>query len=127
MLNLLIPEQLVPVSQLNSRNQLMKRAEAMILDNLNRPLSVRDLCRELHISERSLRYHFQEYFGMSPSAYLKAHRLNGVRRQLQASTPAQTTVTHIAIQWGFWHMGQFAKDYKKRFGESPSETLRQSA
>ncbi|HEY9641455.1 MAG TPA: helix-turn-helix domain-containing protein, partial [Coleofasciculaceae cyanobacterium] len=98
-----------------------------IMENLDRPWTVHDLCTKLHVSERTLRYGFQESFGMSPMAYLKIQRLNEVRRQLKASVANQTTVTAVAIRWGFWHMGQFAKDYKKMFAESPSETLRKSS
>lgn len=130
MLNLLTPHtdnQDVSPLHASSRCQLIKQAAVMILENLDRPWTVHDLCTELHVSERTLRYGFQECFGMGPIAYLKVHRLNGVRRQLKASIAHQTTVTDVAIQWGFWHMGQFAKDYKKMFGESPSETLRHSA
>jgi AraC family ethanolamine operon transcriptional activator len=123
MLNLLTPSG-VSTFRSSSRYQVMKQAEAMMLENLDRPLTIHDLCMELHVSERTLRYGFQECFGMNPIAYLRAHRLNGVRRQLKTVAVAQTTVTDIAIQWGFWHMGQFAKDYKKMFDESPSETLR---
>ena len=30
----------------------------------------------------------------------------------------------VAARWGFWHLSQFAVDYKKLFGELPSRTLR---
>ncbi|WP_338353092.1 hypothetical protein [Thalassolituus oleivorans] len=30
----------------------------------------------------------------------------------------------VAANWGFWHPGQFAKDYKQLFGENPSETVK---
>lgn len=118
----------IPAPNLHSsaRYQLMRQAEALLLDSLDRPWTVHELCTELHVSERTLRYGFQERFGMGPAAYLKAHRLNGARRQLKASIAKQVTVTDVAIQWGFWHMGQFAKDYKKMFGELPSETLGRS-
>jgi AraC family ethanolamine operon transcriptional activator len=33
-------------------------------------------------------------------------------------------ITGIANSWDGWHMGQFAKDYRRQFGELPSETLR---
>ena len=33
------------------------------------------------------------------------------------------SVADAANEWGFWHMGQFAKDYRRMFGELPSETL----
>lgn len=126
MLNLLTPHKDAPAHYPSSRYQLMKQAEEMMQQTLAHPWTVHDLCTELHVSERTLRYSFQEYFGMSPMIYLKVQRLNGVRQQLKASTADQVTVTNIAIQWGFWHMGQFAKDYKKMFGECPSETLRHS-
>jgi len=35
-------------------------------------------------------------------------------------------VADVANRHGFWHMGQFAKDYRKTFGELPSETLKRS-
>lgn len=109
------------------RYPYIKRAEEILLDNLDRPLSILDLCQELHISERTLRYGFQECFGLGPATYLKIQRLNGVRRQLKASAGKGITVSAIALQWGFWHMGQFAKDYKKMFGECPSATLRDNS
>lgn len=121
----------LPISKANvsalrrsNRCQLTKQAEQMVLDNLGYPWTIQDLCEKLYVSQRTLRYAFQEYLGMSPMTYLKIQRLNQVRRQLKASRPDQTTVTNIAVQWGFWHMGQFAQDYRKMFGECPSETLR---
>ncbi|WP_416676656.1 helix-turn-helix domain-containing protein [Egbenema bharatensis] len=85
---------------------------------------MQELCEKLYVSQRTLRYAFQECLGMSPMTYLKTQRLKQVRRQLKAPDQNQTTVTDIAIQYGFWHMGQFAQDYRKMFGERPSETLR---
>ncbi|MEG3436329.1 helix-turn-helix domain-containing protein [Pannus brasiliensis CCIBt3594] len=125
MLDLLESNQTSPPFRPSSRYSFIKRAEEMLLENLDRPLAVTDLCKEIHVSERTLRYGFRECFGMAPAAYLKAQRLNGVRRQLKAGDGA--TVSDVAIQWGFWHMGQFAKDYRKMFGESPSQTLRRGS
>lgn len=106
------------------RFQLMKQIEKIVVEELGHPWNVHELCIQLHVSERSLRYIFHEFFGMSPMTYLKTQRLQHAHRHLQESSSAQTTVTDVAIQWGFWHMGQFAKDYKDMFGERPSETLR---
>lgn len=108
----------------SSRYQLIKQAEEMMIENLNYPWTIQDLCEKLYVSQRTLRYAFQECLGMSPMTYLKTQRLQQVQRQLKASRPNQTTVTDIAVQFGFWHMGQFAQDYRKMFGECPSETLR---
>jgi AraC-like DNA-binding protein len=83
--------------------------------------SVKDLCGVSGASERTLRRGFNERFGISPRSYLKAQRLIGARRDLRASSQGET-ITDIANRWGFWHMGQFAKDYRQKFGELPSET-----
>ena len=60
---------------------------------------------------------------MSPGAYLRAVRLNSVRKQLRLGDPQSTKISDIANACGFWHLGQFAADYKRHFGERPSETL----
>jgi AraC family ethanolamine operon transcriptional activator len=52
-----------------------------------------------------------------------ALRLNGVRRDLRRADPAATRITDLAIKWGFWHMSQFAADYRSFFGELPSNTI----
>jgi AraC family ethanolamine operon transcriptional activator len=32
-------------------------------------------------------------------------------------------VGQVAGDWGFYHLGQFSRDYRRLFGESPSATL----
>jgi AraC family ethanolamine operon transcriptional activator len=86
-------------------------------------LSVLDLCRELGVSERTLHYAFQEVRGLSPMAYFKSSRLNAVRQELKAAPAGTTTVREIALRWGFWHTGEFAADYRRLFGELPSQTF----
>jgi len=76
------------------------------------------------VSERTLGYAFKDVTGISPAAYLRAIRLNRVRRGLLHSAPGQTLVKTIACEHGFWHLGQFSHDYRQLFGQSPSETLR---
>ena len=85
--------------------------------------SVADLSRLSGVSRRTLRRGFRERFRTSPKAYLQAQRLIGVRRRLR-STGDTTPISDIANEWGFWHMGQFAADYRRHFGELPSETVR---
>jgi len=49
--------------------------------------------------------------------------LNNVKKELRKSSSSSTKIADIANQHGFWHMGQFAKDYKILFVELPSDTL----
>jgi AraC family ethanolamine operon transcriptional activator len=36
------------------------------------------------------------------------------------------TVTRVALDWGFEHLSQFARDYRGVYGETPSATLRRT-
>lgn len=75
------------------------------------------------VSKRTLEYAFRDRFGLTPAAFLKARRVAAVRRDLQAADPDRTTVSDVLASHNFWHIGQFATDYRKAFGELPSETL----
>lgn len=74
-----------------------------------------ELCQLTHVSRRTLQYSFTTILGISPLQFLRLTRLNRVRRALRAASPEQS-VTDIATYWGFWHLGQFAHDYKQQFG-----------
>ncbi|HEY2226721.1 MAG TPA: helix-turn-helix domain-containing protein [Xanthobacteraceae bacterium] len=88
-------------------------------------LSVSELCRAAGVSERALRKGFVERFTLAPAGFLKAFRLNGARKDLSRLASPELRITDIANKWGFWHLGQFAGDYRVWFGELPSQTLKQ--
>lgn len=100
-------------------------ARSLVAHPLNHAVSVDDLCRQLHVTPRTLQNHFQSVVGESPNEFLRAVRLNACRRKLRASA-WQDTVQNVAAQWGFFHMGRFSREYKAMFGELPSYTLRQA-
>lgn len=114
------------IKNIRLRDQAYKKAKDYIYDNLNVPLTVQELVKEANVSIRTLEYSFLERFGMRPKALLKSIRLNGVNRALKLADVKKTKLYSIANHWGFWHIGQFAKDYKEMFGELPSDTIRKS-
>jgi len=83
--------------------------------------SIENVTRAAEVSWRSLNYAFRELFGVTPKQYLQATRLDRVRTQLRQLGP-EARISDVANEWGFWHMGQFARDYRRQFGELPSET-----
>jgi transcriptional regulator GlxA family with amidase domain len=89
-------------------------------------ITLADCANAACLSERTLNYGFHESFGKSPMAYLKQLRLHRAYHRLSQGALFENSVTSIATDAGFQHMGQFALDYKACFGESPSETLRNS-
>jgi AraC family ethanolamine operon transcriptional activator len=106
---------------LAARKQLVQQACALMLAHCDEPLSMLQVCRQVGASRRKLNYCFRDVLGTSPLKYLRALRLNGVRRELRAGVPS---VQQAAARWGFWHLGEFAAAYRRQFGELPSQTLR---
>lgn len=88
------------------------------------PIRIADLCREVGVSERTVRYAFQHVTGLPPLTFLKRQRLNRVRDALRDRSPTGTLIKRIAFSQGFQHLGQFSQDYRRLFGETPTETLR---
>jgi AraC family ethanolamine operon transcriptional activator len=103
------------------RDIALRRAVSFIEDHLDEIPTIRGLCEEVGVGWTTLVHAFREHFGVTPKAYIRAIRLNRVRSGLLEAGP-DTLVADVANRWGFWHMGQFAADYKRLFGELPSDT-----
>lgn len=108
------------------RDKAIGNVEAYISQHYAQPITLVDLCQVGRLKIRALQYAFGEKYGVSPMAYLKLVRLDRARRLLQCADPRVTGVSDVALQAGFWHFSQFALDYRRMFGESPSQTLRAS-
>lgn len=106
------------------QRKLIAFAREYVLSQTSEPVTVLELCRQLHVSRRTLQNAFQNVLGIGPNAWLKIIRLNAVRRELISPRSQHHTVQDAAMQWGFWHLGQFSSDYQKLFNEKPSLTLR---
>ncbi|MEM7139162.1 MAG: helix-turn-helix domain-containing protein [Myxococcota bacterium] len=104
------------------RARAIARAIDYIEANPHRAVQVREICEHTGVSWRTLDRAFSERFGIGPKAYLEQRRLAAVRAIL-TQRGRTVTIADAANEWGFWHMGQFARDYRRAFGELPSETL----
>ncbi len=105
------------------RNHALKTAVDYIEATPPNKISLNQFCSDNDINERTLQRAFIEQYGISPKSYAKAHQLNNVFKTLLHSDADITRVSDIASSHGFWHMSQFATDYRRHFGELPSETL----
>ena len=108
----------------NRKKIVLQRAQDYIDAHSYEPVTVLELAQASGSSVRTLEYVFCEYFGVTPKAYLKSRRLVAVRNELLRSLHSKPSINKIASRWGFWHMSQFATDYRRYFGELPSETVR---
>lgn len=107
-----------------SHYKIVREVRQHLLGSPDETLTVVDLCQRFQVSRRTLQYAFQDVMGMSPNAYLRTIRLNGVRRCLRDPNSGVMSVQQAAADWGFWHLSQFARDYQSLFGERPSERLK---
>ena len=101
------------------RNRIWRKAVDFVADHIHEQISIPSLCSELDCSERTLQYAFQERFRVTPKDYIKATKLQKVKRELL--TREELMISDIASKYGFWHMGQFAADFRKQFGKLPSQ------
>jgi transcriptional regulator GlxA family with amidase domain len=106
-----------------SQSDLVDQAEKLALADLDEPLHIGALCRALCVSERTLRKAFHKTCGLAPCRHLRMLRLSEARCALLAADWRRVTVTEIATAFGFLELGRFSVEYRKVFGESPSQTL----
>lgn len=102
----------------------VRRSEEYIAANLDKPITIEAIAAATGASVRSIFKSFRDSRGYSPMAFAKMRRLERARALLRTPN-AQTTVTGVALVCGFHNQGHFARDYRMRFGELPSETLKQ--
>lgn len=104
------------------RTIALRRAIELMEATVFDPVKISEICRASGASWKTLERAFLEKFDMGPKAYYLRLRLNRARHDLLLSPPT-AHVADIANLYGFWHLGQFARDYRGHFGELPSETL----
>ncbi|GIM89603.1 AraC family transcriptional regulator [Paractinoplanes toevensis] len=107
-----------------SRPRHVKLAIDAMEADPGRAITVHDLARTAGVSVRSLQEGFQQHIGMSPMTYLRRLRLTKAHEDLRSPDSGGRTVTEIANQWGFLHLGRFAAAYRTQYGKPPSQTLR---
>lgn len=108
----------------NESALLAKKIYHYLQDHAKAPIQMIDLTALIGKSERTVERLFKKYFGVPPYTYLKLHRLHLIRKRLMQRDPSCINITHLAMENGFMEIGYFGREYKKTFGETPSETLK---
>lgn len=101
----------------------VRRAVDYILAHAYEDIAVQDVARAAGIGLRTLQQSFRKVLQTSPQEYIKAARLHGARREIE-DPHSEHSVEEIARKWGFANRGHFAAQYRRLFGELPSETRR---
>lgn len=106
------------------RASILNQAEAFMKTHARADIKIEDICQETEVSKRTLEYIFQDFYGLSPKAYLKQLRLNQFRTALKTQVFDGAKINEVAEEWGFCHSGNLASDYYHLFGELPSQTFK---
>lgn len=104
----------LPVLKIGSVLSLMEQRYA-------EPLTLEQLAREGHLSERSLHRSFHQALGCSPMEYLTRIRLQRAQELLKRSG---ATVTEVAHSVGFSDSSYFSRKFRQAVGVSPRDWQR---
>ncbi len=106
------------------RAEYVREARARIDEGLSGDVILSEVAGSLGICLRTLETAFLEVLGMRPVEYVRNRRLHRVREQLLRREGAEGGLGKVAWEFGLRHQGYFSRDYRRLFGELPSETVR---
>ena len=112
-------------AQRDAGSAVVRRVEEYLEAHASDPIDMPTLARATSYSTRSIHRAFSRHRDYTPMAFLTDVRMRLARRIL-LEAPEAAHVTKIALDCGFSHLGRFGLEYKRRFGESPSETLKRT-
>ncbi|MBY5583839.1 helix-turn-helix transcriptional regulator [Rhizobium leguminosarum] len=101
----------------------VKWAIDFMQEHITEPISLSDIALAAKVSVRTLQQGFRQFRQTTPMSYLQDLRMAAVHRDLLESD-ARQAIADVALKWGFMHPGRFAAEYRKRFGQLPSQTLK---
>ncbi|MBP2232439.1 AraC-like DNA-binding protein [Azospirillum agricola] len=109
----------------------VRAAEEFMRANAGESLTLAEIAEAAGVSIRTLTAGFRSFRDQSPMQQLRDIRMAAARDDLLQGPETGSTrtggVADIALRWGFGNFGRFAGDYRRRYGETPSETLRRRA
>jgi AraC-like DNA-binding protein len=105
--------------------QPVRRALIFIDEHAGDLITLNEIALAARLSPRGLQAAFRRHLDTMPLAYLRSVRMKRAHRDLQSTDPdTDMSVATSVAGWGLTHLGGFAIAYRRRFGRSPSETLR---
>ena len=95
-----------------------------IIEHIEEPLQMYELCQLTNKSVRTIERTFKQVFNITVREYHSSYRLSLVRQTLIHDK--NISISNVALKYGYFHLSRFSSNYKKLFGELPSQTLRET-
>lgn len=105
-------------------NKIYKKAIDYISNHLKSSIKLEQLCLHTGVDLKTLERIFIKHASVSPKTYIQVSKLNAVKRDLLQASHHETTVSMIAYEYEFNHLGRFSASYFRLFGEYPKQTLK---
>lgn len=102
--------------------EYLRKVRDYIQQYAHEEIRAEDLQRLAGVSKSKLYDEFQHHYGTSPLSFLRRYRLQQIYKTLNTSTNKNVSISKLAFDWGFNHLGRFSQEYREEFGENPSET-----
>lgn len=106
-----------PDQFLRPDEELAQCAARFLDDHFNRPLTLAEMARQLHVSPYHLHHIFKRVRQMTPASYLATRRISAAKRWLLES---DKTIKEIAGLVGFSNSGHFSTVFRQRVGITPT-------
>jgi AraC-like DNA-binding protein len=104
--------------------EALGRAIAFIDGHVDGDISPSDIAAAARVSVRAVQLAFRRHLDTTPMTYVRRVRMTYAHEELEAASSTEgSTVSSIAAHWGFFNSGRFAVNYRKEYGETPSQTL----
>ncbi|RSS82237.1 helix-turn-helix transcriptional regulator [Streptomyces sp. WAC06614] len=113
-----------PVDSRDGSADTLRRAVAFIDAHAHLDIGLAEIADSIPVTPRAVQYAFARHAGTTPTGYLRRVRLARAHEDLRAADPGTTTVSEVALRWGFAHHGRFAAAYRRHYGAPPATTLR---
>jgi AraC-like DNA-binding protein len=98
----------------------ISRAVKKLRENIDKPLKVENMARELGMSVSGFHNHFKSVTAMSPLQFQKQIRLQEARRLMLAEN---MDVAGASFRVGYEDPSYFSREYKKLFGAPPQRDI----
>ena len=103
---------------------LVADAEAWMEARAGERIGMAAVAQACGVTLRTLQRAFERHRAYPPREFLRRVRLGRVRERFRRGDAS--TVTQVALELGFRHLGRFSQDYRAQYGESPTRTLRRA-
>ena len=99
-------------------NAIIAEVTDYINANINRPITLADICRDLHFSKSYISSEFSKEMNTPVMTYIKHKKIIAAHRKI---TEGKTKLVEVAEEFGFPEYSTFYRNYKKIIGYPPLE------